>query len=80
MNTPKRAKAEFDKLVAMSKRDQGVNTSEGVRQLANVMFITCREADEFDSDQEVISALALLSGMACGVLLEYADRLKQDGQ
>ena len=64
-----------DKLMKAVRDDNGIKTAEGVRALVNALFMTCRHADEL-TDRQLIDNMTLLSGMACGVLIEYADRLE----
>ena len=47
--------------------------------MGNAMFTVCRNSHEL-SDKEVIDHLALLTGMACAALMDYADRLEDEGQ
>lgn len=68
-------KAVFD----AAKRDEGINTSTGVRALANAMFTLCRCSDEY-TDQQLIDNLAFLTGMASAALLDYAKMLEEEGQ
>lgn len=72
-------KEAMEKVFAAAKRDQGINTSDGIRDLANALFLTCRCADEM-TDEEWTNTMAFLGGMACGALTEYADRLEEEGQ
>lgn len=52
------------------------NDAKGIRTLANTIWLTTK--DETQSKQEMLSNLALLSGMACSVMLEYARRLEEE--
>lgn len=65
------------------KRDGGINTSDGVRALAGAMFAICK-AGRADggamSQDEIVATLALLTGMACAALDDYAKLLEEEGQ
>lgn len=60
--------------------NSGPITTDGdkIKSLANCIYATSHRTDLTDS--QMASNLALLSGMACAVLLDYANLLNSRGQ
>ena len=67
------AKQEFEDI-----GDRPIKTSEQVKHLVNAIWATCH--DEESDKKDVLSNLALLSGMASACLLDYASLLESRGR
>lgn len=62
------AKEQFDEI------DTPITTAKSVRALANCIFATCK--DESADREQQLNQLALLGGMACAVLFDYAKTIE----
>lgn len=68
-------KNTLDDLMGLA-RDDKLQTPDGMRAVANALFVTCRLSDEIGEPQWTQN-MALLSGMACGTLMTAADKLEK---
>jgi hypothetical protein len=63
---------------AVSKMGRDTPLAQKARSVANAMFLTARNTHL--PDGEMLTSLAMLSGMACGILTDCAEALDGDDE